>query len=156
MGDIDTGVLEPDACSYIANYVTKKLTSDDDLRLSGRHPEFARMSNRPGIGKDAMYEVASTILTYETELPSALRHGRKEKPLGRYLRNQLSELCGHDQEKRKEVEKIIRQEELRPLREAARKDKEVSTLSAQVLKVNQGRRASVIARSKIFAQKGKI
>jgi len=112
MGDIDAGVLEPNSCAYIANYVTKKLTSDDDQRLAGRHPEFARMSNRPGIGKEAMHEVASTVLSYETELPSSLRHGKKQKPLGRYLRNQLSVLCGHDQEKRKEVEKSIREEEL--------------------------------------------
>jgi len=149
-------MLEPDSCAYIANYVTKKLTTDDDNRLEGRFPEFARMSNRPGIGRDSMHEVASTILTYETPLPSSLRHGKREKPLGRYLRNQLSVLCGHDQEKRKEVEKSIREEELRPLRAAAREDKEVSTLSAQVLKANEGRRASVIARSKIYAQKGKL
>ena len=156
MGDIDTGMLEPDSCAYIANYVTKKLTSDDDLRLSGRHPEFARMSNRPGIGRDAMHEVASTILTYETDLPFSLRHGKREKPLGRYLRNQLSVLCGHNQEKRKEVEKALREQELLPLRAAAREDKEVSTLKAQVLKANEGRRSSVIARSKIYRQKGKL
>jgi hypothetical protein len=156
MGDIDTGMLEPNSCAYIASYVTKKLTSDDDARLSGRHPEFARMSNRPGIGKDAMHEVASAILTAETELVSSLRHGAKTKPLGRYLRNQLSEMIGDDQEKRKEVEQAIREMEMLPLRQEARKSKEAPTLKTQILQANEGRRRSALARMKIFSQKGKL
>ena len=153
MGDIHAGVLEADSASYLAGYVTKKLTDPNDLRLEGRYPEFARMSNRPGIGRDAMHEIASAVLTHETEVPTALRHGKKLKPLGRYLRNQLSELVGENVEIRKEVDRVKKEEEMLPLRQAARNDKEAPTLRAQILKVNEGRRMSTLGRAKIFTSR---
>lgn len=77
------------------------MTSADDVRLGGRHPEFARMSNRPGIGADMMHEVASTLLTFnldetQPDVPSALRHGRRMMALGRYLHRKLRTYVGKD------------------------------------------------------------
>ena len=48
---------------YTCGYVVKKMTKPDDTRLNGRYPEFARMSNRPGIGADAMEVIADSVLT---------------------------------------------------------------------------------------------
>lgn len=100
LGDVDLGMLEPDSAQYLAGYVTKKMTAYDDDRLNGRHPEFARMSNRPGIGYDAMHEVASVLMEHGLEngedVPGSLRHGKRELPLGRYLQQNLRKMVGRD------------------------------------------------------------
>lgn len=101
-GHIYLGGLSAASASYVAGYVTKKLTKKDDPRLGGRHPEFTRMSLRPGIGADFMHEVASSLLKYDLDeamldVPVALRHGAKSMPLGRYLRKKLRLAIGRDE-----------------------------------------------------------
>lgn len=96
LGQVMLGTFEESSASYIAGYVIKKMTAPGDPRLDGRHPEFARMSNRPGIGADAMHEVASVVLNFNLEetqadVPSSLRHGSRLLPLGRYLHRKLRE-----------------------------------------------------------------
>lgn len=97
MGNVYLGTLEESSMNYVAGYVLKKLTNKHDVRLLGRHPEFARMSLRPGIGADAMHDVASTVLQFDLvesqgDVPSSLRHGSRILPLGRYLRRHLRNL----------------------------------------------------------------
>lgn len=122
-GQIFAGTLEMHSAQYIAGYVTKKMTSADDPRLDGRHPEFSRMSLRPGIGHSALHEVASQVMRFNLEnsqadVPSALRHGSRLMPLGRYLRRELRKLVGNDEKTPQSViEKMA--EELRPVQEAA-------------------------------------
>lgn len=92
-GHVLVGSLTPHSAGYLAGYVTKKLTSASDTRLHGRHPEFARMSLRPGIGADAMWDVASVMMQYRlSKVPTQLRHGSKLLPLGRYLRSKLASM----------------------------------------------------------------
>lgn len=106
LGYTHVGDLTWDSAQYIAGYVTKKMTSPDDLRLKGRHPEFARMSLKPGIGAVAMEAVAMSLQTeHGTDLvgtvgdvPSSLSHGRRQKPLGRYLRSILRRKCGNEED----------------------------------------------------------
>lgn len=105
-GGIDNGTLENDSAAYIAGYVTKKLTNPNDEKalklLQGRYPEFARMSNRPGIGAEALNYVADALLsvhghamfTEHGDVPISLNHGTTRLPLGRYLRNRLRKLIG--------------------------------------------------------------
>lgn len=100
-GGIDNATLENDSAAYIAGYVTKKLTNPNDtkarLLLNGRHPEFARMSNRPGIAADAVDQIALALLseygphmlTEHGDVPVSLHHGKQQLPLGRYLRQKL-------------------------------------------------------------------
>lgn len=98
-GNVYVGSLETQSAQYVAGYVTKKMTRKDDPRLKGRYPEFARMSLRPGIGADAMHEVASVFMQFNLEdlqgdVPSSLRHGSRLLPLGRYLRRKLRVYSG--------------------------------------------------------------
>lgn len=120
-GQVFLGDLSINSAQYIAGYVTKKLTSKNDPRLSGRHPEFGRMSLKPGIGADFMHEVASTLLGlehFDQDVPASLQHGSRKLPLGRYLRRRLRELIGRDKASPPEAIKQL-QEELQPLRQAA-------------------------------------
>lgn len=99
LGAVDLGQLNVHTAQYIAGYVTKKLTQKDDARLLGRHPEFARMSLKPGIGANALPEIASTILEFDLvesqgDVPSTLRVDGRLMPLGRYLRRKLREQVG--------------------------------------------------------------
>lgn len=98
-GLIDLGSLNIKSAQYIAGYVTKKMTRFDDPRLGNRHPEFSRMSLKPGIGFEALHDMADAIIKYDVELtqgdvPSSLRRGASLYPLGRYLRGKLRELSG--------------------------------------------------------------
>lgn len=101
LGLVDVGNLEVKSAKYIAGYIIKKMTRFDDRRLNGRHPEFARMSLKPGLGADALHEMASVFLKFDLDItqgdvPSSLRHGKQLLPLGRYLRGKYRELVGMD------------------------------------------------------------
>lgn len=101
-GHIMLGTLTHDSAQYIAGYVTKKMTSPEDPRLKGRFPEYARMSNRPGIGaydleplSTALSTVHGTTFISEThDVPSVLRFAGSKMPLGRYIKRKLREELG--------------------------------------------------------------
>jgi hypothetical protein len=103
-GGIDNARIENDSAGYIAGYVTKKLTKDTDPRLNGRYPEFSRMSRKPGIGANAIEDLAETIFSKHGKLtfteygdvPISLKHGKRQLPLGKYLREKLREAIGSD------------------------------------------------------------
>lgn len=122
MGNIYNGCLETASAAYVSGYVTKKLTDPRDERLEGRHPEFARMSLRPGIGADFMDEFASSLLEFNLhdldDVPFALRHGTRTMPIGRYLQQRLRERVGKPKNAPEKTLKKIR-EELRNLQETA-------------------------------------
>lgn len=153
-GAVMLAELNVNSAQYVAGYVTKKMTRTDDPRLSGRHPEFSRMSLRPGIGHDFMHEVASTMLSFnldqsQADVPSALRHGNRTLPLGRYLRNKLRTMIG--KEGKAPQETLDEQaEEMRPLLEAARADPENPSLRGQIVKASKSKVLQMEARSKIF------
>lgn len=83
---------------YVSGYITKKLLD----RRDGHEwiiPEFARMSNRPGIGAGAMDVVARQLLSVysewrEGDIPRVLHLGRRKVPLSRYLVRRLRESVG--------------------------------------------------------------
>lgn len=123
LGFVHCGQLTEKSAAYCANYTIKKLTGKEVDQYSGRLPEFSRSSNRPGLGADQMWEVASVLMEHKLDstledVPSALRHGSKILPLGRYLTRKLRKYCGKDERTPTSVIQK-RQEELRPLREAA-------------------------------------
>lgn len=104
LGHVDGQPITLQLAQYVAGYVVKKMTKDDDPRLAGRHPEFARMSLRPGIGAGAVPAVAELFndsvgaraIGVSGDVPTSLRHGGRSLPLGRYLRRKLREEMGFE------------------------------------------------------------
>lgn len=94
LGHVMLGDLTPNSARYVAGYVTKKMTSLDDSRLNGRHPEFARMSLRPGLGSLAVPNILNALgtnLNLHGDIPSALHVHGKMMPMGRFILGKLRE-----------------------------------------------------------------
>lgn len=171
-GITDCAHLSQDAAQYICGYVTKKLTKKGDPRLKGKHPEFARISNRPGIGALAMRDLVEFVLSdvgandliLTGDVPATLRHGGKKLPLGRYLRRKLREYAGFkEQGGQKEVLQQTKSEMLEMLKaalgvEKLSKNPEVREIQikAALKKIYGQKILSLEARHKIFSQKGNI
>lgn len=103
IGYVYTGSLTPQSAAYVAGYVQKKDQYNKDMYDEmGLYHEFARMSNRPGIGYSIVPELARQLEKYpEAMLPSgdvpiSLKHGKRMLPLGQYLREKLREEMGLD------------------------------------------------------------
>jgi hypothetical protein len=110
IGHVHIGDLNKDSSQYILGYTIKKMTSKSDERLNGRHPEFARMSTRPGIGHSSIKLIADALkqgkgqrffLTDDGDVPISLMHGNRKLPLGRYMRDKLRQEMGISDEIRK-------------------------------------------------------
>jgi len=109
------------------------------------------MSLRPGIGAGFMVNVSQQKVVLENmdDVPLALRHGSREKPLGRYLRRRLREEIGRGPEAPEIVLQTMAAEML-PLRLAARSDDARPSLKSHVLDSNEGKRANHSARVALF------
>lgn len=150
-GNVDLGTVTSDSAAYVADYTIKRMTAFDDVRLNGRTPEFCRMSLRPGIGADAMWDVASDLLRYgledDLDVPVSLAHGKSNLPLGRYLRNRLRLAIGKDGgTPEKAMESMA--EEMRPLREAAFNTS--SSFASAVVNAGDQRVRNINARNAIY------
>lgn len=102
VGGVHVGELNIQSAHYICGYVTKKMTAQDDPRLGGRYPEFARMSLRPGIGAHAAASIAQNLMSLgasgrlaeQGDVPHEVRINGKKYPLGRYMRRAIREAVG--------------------------------------------------------------
>lgn len=150
--------------AYVSGYVVKKMTSKDDPRLHGRHPEYARFSNRPGIGAHAMSVIADSVLTdagldeYEKtgDVPMQFRMGGKVWPLGRYLRTCLRKEVGVSEEDKQKVKQRFFDEQsayVLGLLSSASDDKEIVARADLIAQDRKGKIASIEAREKISASR---
>lgn len=125
IGGVRLGTVEEASCRYVAGYVLKGATRTDDPRLGGRWPEFARMSNRPGIGYTALHDIASAWLMYRdgnADVDTMIMRGRKRMPLGRYLTSKLRLMCDVDAEVAAQAIIEKNASELQAMREVASKN----------------------------------
>jgi len=128
LGYTHCGDLTVKSAQYVAGYVTKKMTSADDIRLNGRHPEFARMSRNPGIGAHAVEAIAAQLfdregckqIALEGDAPAVLKHGKTKMPLGRYLKERLRDSLGFDEKTLPEGKFLQWIEEMRAVQETAK------------------------------------
>lgn len=161
-GNVFLGTLEINSAQYVAGYVTKKMTRFDDPRLKvGQHPEFARMSLRPGIGGDFMHEVASTHMQFnldksQADVPSALRHGKRVLPLGRYLRKRLRKFVGKNEKISQEAFDQV-QADMRSLYEGAKlHSPDTVSPKERLVKLGNQKVLQMEAKAKIFKSRKKI
>lgn len=160
-GNVFLGEVENDSAGYISGYVTKKMTARDDARLNGGHPEFARMSLKPGIGADAMFDVAHTLLNYQntldtlTDVPGELRIGPAVRPLGRYLKKKLRKAVGRDE---KAPDKVLQdiQAQMLPVRLAARADNANPSFKARLIAMGEGKRLNAEGRRRLFKKERRL
>lgn len=156
LGRVQVDGFSRAAARYVCGYVTKKLTKPDDPRLGGKHPEFTRMSLRPGIARDAVPRIAETVnelrdaakLQRLVDVPSALRSSGQMQPLGRYLVGKLREAIGRDH-RAPALAKELRAQELRSVSETAGT---ANAYASKTAEVSQKAR-QVIARHRIYALK---
>jgi len=161
------GELTPASANYVAGYVTKKITNASDKRLDGRHPEFARMSLRPGIGATAMEDVANVLFSRHGwdsisdtgDVPTRLTSDRQSKPLGRYLRTKLRQYMGFVNHGAPEGTLLKLSAEMSELFETARLSPKLSQASsneALLAHINAPKLLRRRTRSKIFSQSKKL
>jgi len=164
LGHVYLGILEPHSAAYICGYVTKKMTRNDDHRLEEhQHPEFARMSLRPGIGYTAMHELADIHLRYNDhapDVPTSLRHGASTRPLGRYLSRTLRSMVGRDpgapesvlNAYKEELHQVLQTAEEATSAPGMGRHKNLA-IKSLITDANAGKRARQEARQKIFRPK---
>ena len=157
-----TGDLTADSAQYTAGYTVKKLTNADDPELGGRYPEFARMSNRPGIGADAVSEIADAVKevwrhqTYcDLDVPFSMSVGRKSFPIGRYLRHKLRDELGMPEGGRNSMDVYEKSKELSLLLsdKIANSTSEPHTLANVLAEKNRQKLRNAESRSKIYKQR---
>lgn len=159
-GLVDLGDITPYSAAYIAGYTTKKLTDSlSNNQLGQRHPEFTRMSRRPGIGADLMHDVADSLLQHCTDnqgrysgddVPTQLRSGKQTYPLGRFLRRKLRQYVGRDPNApQKTLDQMAHQ--MYALRKIAF-DNSLS-FKTSLVQATAGKRANLEARHKIYKKR---
>lgn len=166
-GHVLAAEFNEQTAQYVSGYVVKKMTDREDPRLNGRHPEYVRMSNRPGIGAPAMTVIRDAVLTeagldeYEAvgDVPMMIQIGKRKLPLGRYLRRKLREEVGVSEKEIADTKSRFYAEsceEVFTLLSRSILDGEALSTSALIARDKLGKIRSVEARSKIYSGKGKL
>lgn len=165
-GTTDCNVLCEESAQYIVGYVVKKMTSSDDPRRKGLHPEFARMSLKPGIGALAVPFICEPLTTdagvntiiKTGDVPVTLRQGRKSLPLGRYLRKKLREKLGFaDTATPQEVLLHLQRQQAEVLAAELKKPQNKNKTAARIfVDINKQKVLNLETRQKIFSKKGTL
>jgi hypothetical protein len=164
-GMVHVGEVSTSSAQYVAGYVTKKMTAEDDPRLMGKFPEFTRMSLKPGIGAPAMKVIAAMLKQHgvaaatrdRIDVQDVVRFDGKEWPLGNYLKAVLREIETGDRKVPKEVTRRYEEELRGMLKEARATSKEKAVHPFKLImdkfagKINQ-----VEKRSKIWKKRATL
>lgn len=87
-GQATIGQVTFESAAYVARYTTKKITGDKaEPHYNGRHPEFGRMSRRPGIGAEWFKKYGEQ--TYKHD--NVIMRGQKVRP-PKYYDKELEKL----------------------------------------------------------------
>lgn len=166
LGRTSIAELTMERANYVAGYVTKKMTDANDDRLQGRTPEFARMSLRPGIGSPSVQQIADALSSRNGwdeidrlgDVPTVLRHGPSNYPLGRYLRQKLREAMSFDVESVSKEQSLKQSQEMLALFEdhVASSKHPKQTLKGMLDDLNRQKIRNLETRQKIYSIKGHL
>lgn len=166
-GHVMAAEFNPATASYVSGYVVKKMTYKGADGLDGRHPEFARFSNRPGIGATAIQVIAGAMsseaglaeMERTGDVPPALKMGGKSIPLGRYLRQKLRDELHFSEEDKLAVKQAWLDEkfvEMLRLQKDYEDHKALVTHKQRWLKKKEGALINFEGRSKLYDQKKEL
>lgn len=158
-GHVHVAEFNAHTASYISGYIIKKLKDRKD-GISHRVPEFARQSNRPGIGAGAMAVIAKTLLETahgweKGDIPSSLSVAGRSIPLGRYLLRRLRHEVGFTEGYIKDLRDEVTMAKSLEV-SAMQAVKPGFTLSQTILEDIEGRLRQVESRSYLFKKRGQI
>ena len=166
IGHVHVAEFNQKTAQYVAGYVVKGLTQKDHWALGNLHPEFVRMSNRPGLGRDAMRTIAVEILKLDGDaldelgdVPMSIRMDGKKWPLGRYLRHKLREDCELSEEAKQRIKDAFSWQASNDVHFLSARSKETGEwlpLSKIVARETIQQALSLEARDKIYNQKGTL
>lgn len=99
LGNTQSGEFNSSRASYMAGYVTKKMTTPDARGLNGRTPEFFRCSREPPIGAAYLLRILQTAagqkaLAETQRIPYTIRTENHELPLDYYTRSWVAKQLG--------------------------------------------------------------
>lgn len=167
LGNVDLGSVTAQSAGYVAKYQVKSLTNKNNDRvlkkLNGRMPERAWWSKRPGIGANAIPDIAKILTTdvgaesilRNGDVPLSLHHGGKSMPLGRYLRRKLREHLGFKNVDAQDGWALKASEEVCKVYEKA--FSETDDAKAAMQKVLEQKKQKILnceTRYKLFSKKG--
>jgi len=169
LGAIENAPINDKTAAYIAGYINKKCTKSTDPRLEGRFPEFQRMSNRPGLGANAVEPIVEALfsrfgksmLTDTGDVPHVLYQGKKQIFLDRYIRNKIREEIGVD-EKTQETSKILYTQKLLSLYQDTLNDPDIPSnkkpysLKDYIQKRDKQKITNLKSQSQIYKRKTKL
>lgn len=123
LGHVLVAEFNEKTATYVCGYTLKKMTKPDDPRLQGRHPEFTRMSLKPGIGAGAAMELARsgssswgiTLLSKNGKGVKEFRVQGRRWPVGRYLEGKIFAASGHSWDRCAVVRDSITAEKFIPI-----------------------------------------
>lgn len=142
---------------YVAGYTVKKLKDRKDGKFWAV-PEFARMSNRPGIGAPAMATLGKQLLgTYQSwesgDVPNQLSIGQRKIPLGRYLLRMLRREVGFSEEYAKKVRDRLSWQKSVELQSLLQGVEEGATIKKAYTKDIEGKLIQVEERAKLLKKR---
>ena len=103
-GFVNVSEFNHQTAAYCSKYIIKQLQGPQNSKQQVH--EYSRMSNRPGIGADAMAVIGETLhstpglnaIEKNRDVPHQIRINGKLLPLGSYLRKRLRKEIGMPEE----------------------------------------------------------
>lgn len=143
LGNIFQGELNAQSAQYIAGYLTKKAKPPLPHQLK----PFSRMSLKPGLGYGIIPDIASSLMEHKLDetledVPLSLQHGKRQLPLGKYLRQKLREHIGRD----KKAPITAEPPQMQLVRQTAFDNSQ--SIRSVILKLNEGKRINLEARER--------